>query len=62
MTVKRKDLETLRLLRAFVKITNPEKRREIIALVEKSRYLRLTNNLLVDQPACRCPTPTKTAA
>jgi hypothetical protein len=36
MTVKREDLETLRLLRAFVKITDPEKRREIIALVEKA--------------------------
>ena len=36
MTVKREDLETLRLIRAFVKITDPEKRREIIKLVEKA--------------------------
>jgi len=35
MTVKREDLETLRLIRAFVKITDPKKRREIIELVEK---------------------------
>jgi hypothetical protein len=35
MTFKREDLETLRLIRAFIKITDPEKRREIIALVEK---------------------------
>ena len=36
MTVKREDLETLRLLRAFVRITDPVKRREIIELVQKA--------------------------
>jgi hypothetical protein len=36
MTFKREDLETLRLIRAFIKITDPKKRREIIALVEKA--------------------------
>jgi hypothetical protein len=35
MTVDRKDLETLRLLRAFVKITDPQKRKEIVEFVEK---------------------------
>jgi hypothetical protein len=30
----REDFETLRLLRAFAKIKDPAKRREIIALVE----------------------------
>jgi hypothetical protein len=36
MSITRKDLETLRLLRAFVRITDPQKRKEIIELVEKS--------------------------
>jgi hypothetical protein len=36
MNLDRKDLETLRLLRAFVRITDPQKRRKIIELVEKS--------------------------
>ena len=36
MSITRKDLETLRLLRAFVRITDPQKREEIIELVEKS--------------------------
>jgi hypothetical protein len=36
MTVKREDLETLRLLRAFVRIADSEKRREIIELVQKA--------------------------
>jgi hypothetical protein len=36
MTIKREDLETLRLIRAFVKITDAEQRREIIELVEKA--------------------------
>jgi hypothetical protein len=35
MSFDRKDLETLRLLRAFVKITDPQKRREIVEMVEK---------------------------
>jgi hypothetical protein len=34
MTFKREDIETLRLLRAFTKIADPERRREIVALVE----------------------------
>jgi hypothetical protein len=36
MTIKREDLETLRLLRAFVKIADASKRREIIELAEKA--------------------------
>jgi hypothetical protein len=35
MTDKREALETLRLLRAFFKITNPDHRREIVELAEK---------------------------
>jgi hypothetical protein len=35
MNLKRKDLEILRLLRAFFRIIDPAKRREIIELVEK---------------------------
>jgi hypothetical protein len=46
MTFKREDLETLRLIRAFVKITDPEKRREIIALVEKVSRRNLTRKIL----------------
>jgi len=34
MQYSREDFETLRLLRAFGKIQDPEKRREIIELVE----------------------------
>ena len=34
MEFSREDFETLRLLRAFGKIQDPEKRREIIELVE----------------------------
>jgi len=36
MTHKREDFETLRLLRAFSKIQDPAKRREILDLVEKA--------------------------
>ena len=36
MDYKREDLETLRLLRAFSKIQDPAKRREILELVEKA--------------------------
>jgi hypothetical protein len=36
MGYKREDIETLRLLRAFYKITDPAKRREILELVEKA--------------------------
>jgi len=36
MTYKREDFETLRLLRAFSKIQDPAKRREILDLVEKA--------------------------
>ena len=35
MQYSREDFETLRLLRAFGKIQDPEKRREIIKLVER---------------------------
>ena len=35
MAFEREDIETLRLLRAFARITDPQKRREIIALVER---------------------------
>jgi hypothetical protein len=35
MNSKREDLETLRLLRAFTKIIDPTKRREVIELAEK---------------------------
>jgi hypothetical protein len=35
MSYKRKDLEELRLLNAFSKITDSEKRREILELAEK---------------------------
>ena len=35
MTEKRATLETLRLLKAFFKITDPDHRREIIELAEK---------------------------
>jgi hypothetical protein len=35
MDYKHNDIETLRLIRAFVKIADPEKRREIVALTEK---------------------------
>jgi hypothetical protein len=34
MEYSREDFETLRLLRAFGKISDPQKRREIIELVE----------------------------
>jgi hypothetical protein len=34
MDFKREDFETLRLLRAFRKVTDPAKRRKIIELVE----------------------------
>ncbi len=34
MTVRREDIETLRLLRAFAKIKDRAKRRELIELVE----------------------------
>jgi hypothetical protein len=36
MGYKREDFETLRLLKAFYKITDPAKRREILELVEKA--------------------------
>jgi hypothetical protein len=35
MNSKREDLETLRLLRAFTKIADPAKRREVIEQAEK---------------------------
>jgi hypothetical protein len=36
MDFKREDLEALRLLRAFAKVTDPDERREIVARAEKS--------------------------
>jgi hypothetical protein len=36
MSYKREDIEALRLLRAFFKIQDPAKRREILELVEKA--------------------------
>ena len=36
MSYKREDIEALRLLRAFSKIQDPTKRREILELVEKA--------------------------
>jgi hypothetical protein len=35
MSIDRKDLESRRLLRAFVKITDPLKRKGIVELVER---------------------------
>jgi hypothetical protein len=35
MDYKREDIETLRLIKAFAKIADPEKRKEIVALTEK---------------------------
>jgi hypothetical protein len=34
MSVRREDIETLRLLRAFARINDPAKRREILELVK----------------------------
>ena len=36
MDIKREDIEALRLLRAFARIADPDKRREIIERAEKS--------------------------
>ena len=44
MTFAREDIETLRLLRAFTKITDPLKRREIIALVESKAAERTSDD------------------
>jgi len=44
MAFEREDLETLRLLRAFIRITDSNKRREIIQLVERQAAERKSDD------------------
>ena len=44
MAFKREDIETLRLLLAFTRITDPHKRREIIHLVERKAAERRSDD------------------
>jgi hypothetical protein len=51
MEYSREDFETLRLLRAFGKIQDPQKRREILELVEN--LIAAPNDAPDDEPRSR---------